>query len=98
MAGGITVRGADVKEVLVESHSRGHRDSRESRPPGAEGMKRLNLPGTAGLDVVEENNDVHIKTSSWQTPADLMITVPRRSSLQLKCMNDGDIYVEHVDG
>jgi DUF4097 and DUF4098 domain-containing protein YvlB len=28
----------------------------------------------------------------------LVITVPRRSSLRLKCMNDGDIHVEQVDG
>jgi len=61
-------------------------------------MKRLDLPGNAGLDVTEEDNVVTIKTSSMNRPADLVITVPRRSSLRLKCMNDGDIQVEHVDG
>jgi hypothetical protein len=101
MAGGITVRGADVKEVLVEAHSRGERGDRESRgrhADRADGMKRLDLPGNAGLDVTEEDNVVTIKTSSMNRPADLVITVPRRSSLRLKCMNDGDIHVEQVDG
>jgi DUF4097 and DUF4098 domain-containing protein YvlB len=36
--------------------------------------------------------------SSPNRPTDLVITVPRHSSLQLKCLNDGDIYVEQVEG
>jgi Putative adhesin len=98
LAGGITVRGADTKNVVVEAHSRSHWESRESRGERSEGMKRLELPGNAGLDVVEEDNVVNIKTASWNRPTDLVITVPRRSSLQLKCVNDGDIYVERVEG
>lgn len=103
MSGGITVRGADVKEVLVEARSRGERGEREhdrhsDRADRSDGMKRLDLPGNAGLDVTEEDNVVTIKTSSMNRPADLVITVPRRSSLRLKCMNDGEIHVEQVDG
>jgi hypothetical protein len=103
MSGGITVRGADVKEVSVEARSRGERgererDRRSDRADRSDGMKRLDLPGNAGLDVTEEDNVVTIKTSSMNRPADLVITVPRRSSLRLKCMNDGDIHVEQVDG
>src|SRR3954462_14873052 len=101
MSGGITVRGADRRDVLVEARS-GSRDDREERrerhPARADGMKRLDLPGGSGLDVTEEDNVVNIKTASWNRPTDLVITVPRRSSLQLKCMNGGDIYVEQING
>jgi hypothetical protein len=103
MSGGITVRGADRKDVLVEARS-GERSERENRreqrrnPTRADGMKRLDLPGGSGLDVTEDDNVVNIKTASWSRPVDLIITVPRRSSLQLKCMNNGDIYVEQVEG
>ena len=38
MAGGITVRGADVKDVSVEAHTRMH-ESHESREARAEGRK-----------------------------------------------------------
>ncbi|MFL6452314.1 MAG: DUF4097 family beta strand repeat-containing protein [Bryobacteraceae bacterium] len=96
MLGGITVRGANVKEITVEARSRGDEDSHERRPTESRGMKRLNLPGNAGLDISEENNVVTIRTSN--RPVDLVITAPRRSSLQLKCMNDGDIEVEGVEG
>ena len=103
MMGGITVRGADRKDVLVEVRA-GERDDHEERRErrhttrSAEGMKRLDLSGSAGLDITEEENRVNIKTSSWNRPTDLVITVPRQSSLQLKCMNDGDINVEGIDG
>ncbi len=98
MNGGLIVRGADVKEVLVEAHARAG-DSREGRQSRADGMKRLDLPGNSGLDVTEDDNLVTIKTSGMnRRSTDLIITVPRRSSLELKCMNGGDIEVENVDG
>jgi len=102
MNGGITVRGADRADVLVEATPRSSDERRERRSSSradsrADGMKRLDLPGAAGLDVTEENNVVNIKTSA-RGSADLTITVPRHSSLQLKCMNGGDILVEQVDG
>ena len=98
LAGGITVRGADTKNGEVEARSQGRGEHRERRPDRSDGMKRLELPGNAGLEVTEDENLVTIKTASWNRPTDLVITVPRHSSLQLKCVNDGDIYVEQVDG
>lgn len=98
LAGGIIVRGADVKDVIVEARSRSRVEPREGREPRADGMKRLELPGNAGLDVVEDDNVVKIRTASWRRPTDLVITVPRHSSLELKCTNDGDISVEQVEG
>lgn len=98
MMGGITVRGGNVKEITVEARSRDGEDAHERRPSESRGMKRLNLPGNAGLDITEEDNVVTIKTSSFNRPADLVITAPRHSSLQLKCMNNGDINVEGIEG
>jgi hypothetical protein len=101
MNGGIVVKGGDRNDVLVEAHSRSNDDERHDRHSNrsdrSDGMKRLDLPGSSGLDVTEENNVVNIKTSSGRT-SDITITVPRHSSLQLKCMNGGDIYVEQVEG
>jgi DUF4097 and DUF4098 domain-containing protein YvlB len=96
--GGITVRAYDGRDVLVQSGSRPNDGPRESEPERAHGMRRLDLPGNMGLDVIEEENVVTIKTGSWAHPGDLTITVPRKSSLQLKCLNDGNIDVDGVDG
>lgn len=98
LMGGITVKGAAIDHVVVEAHPQEGRASRERHADRAEGMKRLELPGNAGLEVTEDDNVVNIKTAAWSRATELVITVPRRSSLQLKCLNGGDIYVEQVDG
>ena len=98
MFGGITVRGGNTREVVVETRPKPDGESHEPLPPKAEGMHRLDLGANAGLDIVEQNNVVSIRTTSWARHADLLITVPQRSSMQLKTMTDGGIYVEQVDG
>ncbi len=96
MAGGITVAGYDGKDVIIEAKARG--SSREAKQPEkAEGMKRLVNPNT-GLRVTEENNVVHVETSSFSHAVDLTIQVPRKTSLKLSCLNDGDIKVSRIQG
>ncbi len=63
MNGGIIVRGADRVDVLVEARSRSSEELREKRPAQADGMKRLDLPGSAGLDVTEDNNIINVRTT-----------------------------------
>jgi hypothetical protein len=92
MTGGIKVRGEDRKDVAVES--RGHSQARPSRD---DGMHRLDLGG-GGFDIKEENNIVNIKTDLFNQGHDLVILVPRHSSLELKTLSGGDIDVENVEG
>jgi DUF4097 and DUF4098 domain-containing protein YvlB len=95
VTGSITVKGADVKEVLVEAKARGEEESgRESK---AGGMKRIPMTST-GLNIEAENNQVRISTDSTQRPTDLLITVPVHTSLSLHTVNDGNISVSNVDG
>lgn len=99
LMGGITVRGGSTKEVVVETQTRSGGEARvQPVPPKAEGMHRLDLPGNAGLDITEQDNVVDIKTSAWARSSDLVITVPRNSSLDLKTVNNGSISVEDVNG
>jgi DUF4097 and DUF4098 domain-containing protein YvlB len=60
-------------------------------------MKRVPMVST-GLNVEEENNQVNINADSVQRPIDLTISVPVRTSLNLRTVNDGDITVTGVDG
>jgi hypothetical protein len=93
IAGGITVKAYDGKEIIVEAHARNRDDSDDDRP----GPKRLAI-STTGLNVEEENNQVNIGTESYSRPIDLMIQVPVHTSLHLRAVNDGDIVVSGVDG
>ena len=98
LLGGITVRGGSTKEVIVETRGSGEHGHERPVPPNATGMHRLDLGGNAGLDIVEDNNVVTVKTTAWAKSAELVITVPYHSSVQLKSISGGGIYVEHVDG
>jgi hypothetical protein len=97
MNGGITVTGYNGKEVIVEARSR-REDGRDSKPdPKAAGMHRLESRGT-GLSVEENDNEFHIGVGAMNRTVDLNIRVPFNTSLKLRCLNDGDIKVEHVSG
>jgi len=91
--GGITVKGFDGKEVIVEAHVRsGEESDKESG-----GMRRIPINST-GLEVEEDSNKVSIGAASTQRTVDLTISVPVHSSLSLHTVNDGDINVSNVDG
>jgi DUF4097 and DUF4098 domain-containing protein YvlB len=94
VSGSITVKGADVKEVVVEAKARGDEDHMGGR---AEGMKRIPMTST-GLNIEAENNNVRVSTDSYQRTVDLTITVPTHTSLSLHSVNDGNIVVSGVDG
>lgn len=96
MNGGITVTGYSGKEVIVEARPRGHES--EAKPnPRADGMRRLDSHGT-GLSVEEQDNQVNIGVREMNRTVDLTIQVPFNTSLKLKCLNDGNITVDHVSG
>jgi DUF4097 and DUF4098 domain-containing protein YvlB len=98
MMGGIIIRGEDRKDISVESHTRFRRGEDQDNEPRSDGMKRLDLAGVNGLDIKEENNAVTIKTDVFNKGGDLVIAVPRKSSLKLKCLNGGNIDIEGVEG
>ena len=88
--GGITVKGTDGKEVVVIARVRGQENSRTEG-----GMRRVPMTAT-GLSVEEENNQVRVGVDALQRTIDLEISVPRRTSLTLRSVNDGNIHVSDV--
>jgi len=90
--GGIIVKAYEGKEVVVEAHARNHENSRNEGGP-----KRLAI-STTGLSVEEENNEVNVNTESYMRAIDVTVSVPVRTSLKLRAVNDGDIVVTGVNG
>jgi hypothetical protein len=92
VSGSISVKGYEGKEVVVEARARSGRES------GRDGnMKRIPMFST-GLSVEEEDNQIQIGAASHQRPIDIDVTVPYRTSLTLRTVNDGDIVVNGVEG
>lgn len=98
-SGGITVKGYEGTEVLVEAKTRG-KLLRETRKPRkkAEGMSRIQIAGGTGLTIEEQNNKIEVSVSSLRQTVDLVIQVPYETSLDLSSHNNGDILVENVHG
>ena len=98
--GSITVKTYEGKEVIVEAGgSAGGREHgrREDRSTTSDGLKRLDLPGRSGLEVEEDDNVITVHTSVMGN-ANLTITVPVNTSLNLKGTNGGHIVVDGVNG
>ena len=96
--GGITVKGYDGKDAIIESRSGGESSEHERHrvPRGAEGMKRIDNT-TMGLTAEEEDNVLTIGAHPGRE-ADLTIQVPVNTSLKLSCINGGDIVVDRISG
>jgi len=90
----ITVKTYDGKDVIVEMASGGNDRRDRGRSADSAGMRRLDVP--RGLEVTEEDNVIHIKTSITVSGA-LTVTVPVDTSLNLKTLN-GSINVDGVNG
>ena len=105
--GGITVKGYEGKEVIVEAKSRGHvvsedegeaeNEGEDEKPDKHAGMMRLKAGG-GGLDVEESKNVMEISVPAWKADIDLTIQVPLNTSLELHTINNGAITVENVTG
>jgi len=94
--GGITVRGYDGKDAIIETRGdEDRKDNHRSRdvPPG---MHRIDN-GSGSLDIIEDNNIVHIK-GGISRHVDVVIQVPMQTALSLKTLNGGGITVENVSG
>lgn len=92
--GGITVKGGDTKDVVVEAVVRG---SRRGDRDDSQGLHRIPISST-GLTVEQENNQIRIGSESYARNIDITITTPRQANLHLQAVNSGNIVVEGVDG
>jgi len=95
--GGITVRGYEGRDAIVETASRGGKSSSRSRPSSVpEGMHRIDN-NSGGLDITEENNIITIHGGMAHS-TDVVLQVPSQTSLKLETMNGGAIVVENISG
>jgi hypothetical protein len=71
--------------------------AREEKEKKIAGMKMLS-GSSSGLEVEEDGNVVTINTQSWKAATDLVIQVPRATSLEIRSSMDGAVVVEGVNG
>lgn len=95
ISGSIKITGYDGKEVVIEASNRRSLSSDDARK--SKGMIRLSNTST-GLTVEEERNEMSVSASSHLRAVDMNIKVPVRTSLRVGTINDGDVFIENVEG
>jgi DUF4097 and DUF4098 domain-containing protein YvlB len=92
--GSVTVRGADRRDVLIETAGQDQTTTRSD--PGATGLRRLTQRGS--FVVEEDNNTMKVTSSRVNADVDFTIQVPQRTNLRIGLVNDGRLVVEGVEG
>lgn len=87
----------DKARNLFNGFLQGDKEEREAKEKRIAGMKLLS-GSTSGLEVEEQDNVVQISTQSWKAATDLVIQVPRTTSLEVRSTMDGAVIVEGVNG
>lgn len=102
--GSIRIVGKDGKDVDIEArlHDAGFdeeqdADEQDERRRKSAGMRRLRNTAT-GLSVEEEGNVMEVGVSALHRTVDLVLKVPRRTTLELSTVNNGDIEVDGIEG
>jgi hypothetical protein len=90
-------QGDKARAIYDEYYHQDDKATREEREKKIAGMKLLS-GSASGLEVEEENNVVQISTESWKAATDLVIQVPRATSLEVRSRMDGTVIVEGVTG
>lgn len=96
VTGSIKVIGYEGKEVLIDAIS-SERNERRSKER-ADGMRRIQTTSGFELLAKEANNTVNVSVDKVNLKVLVTVRVPRRFSLKLSTVNEGDIFVENVIG
>jgi len=98
--GGITVKGYDGNEVIVEARMRERlvKDEKKEASEKSKGLRMIRVSTGTGLEIEEEGNEMEVSVASLKQTVDLIIQVPYATSLELHAHNNGDIVVENVSG
>lgn len=97
--GDIHVIGYDGKDVIIEAIA--EVDNSVSRKKGnvrSDGMKRITPADGFEITASEDNNNVKVQTDEVMKTINFTIKVPKKFSLKLSTVNNGNILIENVSG
>jgi DUF4097 and DUF4098 domain-containing protein YvlB len=111
-SGSIIVKGTARKDILVTYDTEVDRDKDDhdididididhddddDREKSREGLKKIS-GATLDLEVTENQNNVVIKSDSWNNEMDVTVEVPSGADIQMHTYNNGDLVVQNIQG
>ncbi len=97
ITGSIKVVGYDGKDIVIDAVS-GEKSEKKTNRERPDGMRRISTNSGFELTAKENNNTVSIGVDKVNMNVNITVKVPRKCSLKLSTINDGDILVENVSG
>ncbi len=96
LSGSIDVVAYNGNEVVIKASFKNKKEH-YGKEHKRDGMKKIQ---NSSLDISaeEKNNVVRVINEQWNKVTNLEIKVPKNFSLKLSTVNDGNIYVEGVNG
>jgi DUF4097 and DUF4098 domain-containing protein YvlB len=94
--GDIEVQAYDGNEVVVTTDTE-VRNADEPEPVRSDGLRRI-TGSSVGMTVEENGNTVSVRMDFSPTGADLVVQVPRRTSVKASLVNGGDVEIEGLTG
>jgi hypothetical protein len=94
--GDIDVRAYDGNEVVVMTDTE-VRNEDEEEEPREDGLRRIQT-SSIGLTVEEQNNTVSVRMDFSPRGAEVVVQVPRRTSVRANLVNGGDVEITGVNG
>jgi hypothetical protein len=100
ITGSIKVVGYDGKDIIIDAVSveKSERRTNRERPERSDGMKRISTNSGFELTAKENNNSISVGIDKVNMNVNITMRVPRKCSLKLSTVNNGDIDVENVNG
>ncbi len=100
--GGITVQAHNGSDVIVEAKgqekSEGwNKSGKNEKANTRDGLRKM-VDNSLSFTVEEIDNTVYVKHTPGKWVIDFVIKVPKKFSLELKTINQGNILVEGVEG
>jgi hypothetical protein len=95
--GSIKVVGYDGKDIIIDAVSI-DKSEKKTNKERADGMRRIATNSGFELTAKENNNIVTVGVDKVNIVVNITIKVPRKFSLKLSTINEGDILVENVNG
>jgi DUF4097 and DUF4098 domain-containing protein YvlB len=93
--GSVFIKGSPRKDVLVRYTELDDRKVKNSAEK--DGLKRIG-GGSLDLEVSEKDNYVVVESSSWTNRMKVEVEVPVGFDVKASSYNDGDIFVENIQG
>ncbi|MEZ4903241.1 MAG: hypothetical protein R2822_16525 [Spirosomataceae bacterium] len=99
VTGSIKVVGYEGKEIIIDAVASDKKEQKNSYTNDrGNGMKKIITNAGFEITAKENNNQVSIGTDQVNREINFTIKVPKRFSLKLSTVNNGDIWVENVEG